>query len=288
MSMNSNNDVAYDEAGFEAFFKTHPNDATVMEDVPPPEPDDADGEINSDTTTTPDTTNPNDTVGDGGAATEGADGGGQNQASTDAANADNTAQSNPKITNQQAQAFAQMRIANKQQQQLINQIAQVVGVTNTNDPNAVMSALQGLVIKAQSQKQGIPEDVLARLTMLENKDQEHQKQQAYLAAGRGFHNIKEKFGLSDDGLEAFAKELIADGLNPYEQPIDLMREFKTRHFDELIEQAVQRGIDQEAKRAAKAGTQSSTPNSTVGAQNDSELPKINSVAELNKFLEENK
>jgi hypothetical protein len=188
----------------------------------------------------------------------------------------------------QAQAFAQMRITNQQQQQLINQIAQVVGITDTKDHNAVLGALQGLVIKAQSQKQGIPEEILAKINRLEGMEQEYQKQQAYLAAGRGFQTIKDKFELDDEALEGFAQELIADGLNPYEQPIDLLNEYRNRHFDELMEKAVQRGIEQEAKRAAKAGAQGSTPSSTTGGRADSEPPKINSVAELNKWLEENK
>lgn len=283
MDYQNNNNTDFDAAGFEAFFKTHPHDATVAEELPPDETNE--GADNAGTpdgaSATSDTSDTNNSVKtDDTATTDDGD-------ATNKDGADNT-QSVNKAVNQQAQAFAQMRIANKQQQQLINQIAQVVGVANTSDPNAVMTALQNLVIKAQSQKQGIPEEVLSRLNTLEASNQEYQKQQAYLAAGRGFHNIKEKFELDDDALESFARELIADGINPYEQVVDLMSEYRNRHFDELIEQAVQRGIAQEAKRAAKAGAQSSTPGATVGASDDSETPKINSVAELNKWLEENK
>jgi hypothetical protein len=70
--------------------------------------------------------------------------------------------------------------------------------------------------------------------------------------------------------------------------VDLVSEYRNRHFDELIEQAVQRGIAQEAQRAAKAGAQGSIPPDTTGGREDSEAPKINSVSELNKWLEENK
>lgn len=276
MNENANNTPAYDEEGFKAFFQSHPNDATVAEDVPTATDDadvsDVDNTDSDNTTDTPDNT-----------ATD--DGSGQGNDSDDAAPPDTSTQ---KSNNKQAQAFAQMRIANQQQQQLINQIAQVVGITDTKDHNAVIRALQELTIKAQSQKQGIPEEILMRLNQLENVNQEYQKQQAYLAAGRGFQTIKDKFNLDDNGLEAFAQELIADGINPYEHPVDLVSEYRNRHFDELMEQAVQRGIEQEAKRAAKAGTQGSTPTSTTGAREDSEPPKINSVAELNKWLEENK
>lgn len=280
-------DVAYDEEGFKAFFQTHPNDATI-EESPPDSTNDADTETDTpaagtqddgqadtpDSSTTPDADTPEQT------------------SNNDAANG--TASSDSKVTKtanadaKQAQAFAQLRIANQQQQQLIRQIAGVVGVTDTKDPAAMMNALQQLAIKAQSQQQGIPEEVLTRLNHLEHMNTEFQRQQAYLAAGRGFQTIKDKYGLDNDALEAFAQELIADGLNPYEQRVNLVNEYKLRHFDSMLEQAVQKGIDQEAQRAAKAGAQSSTPTTTSGGRADSETPKINSVAELNKWLEDNK
>ena len=280
MDVNENTNTAFDEAGFKAFFQSHPNDATVAEDMPSA----TDGADNTDTDTS---TTDGSTASDNSANTnqddntaDSADG----TAPNTEANKSTAAQSN----NKQAQAFAQMRITNQQQQQLINQIAQVVGITDTKDHAAVIGALQNLVIKAQTQKQGIPEEILAKINRLEGMEQEYQKQQAYLAAGRGFQNVKDKFGLDNEALENFAQELIADGLNPYEQLLDLVGEYRNRHFDELIEQAVQRGIEQEAKRAAKAGAQSSTPLDTTGGRADSDPPKINSVAELNKWLEENK
>lgn len=264
----------FDPEGFEAFFKTHPNDATIEE---PP--------VDSNTGTPDDTTTNVDNPTDESNNTDGA------ASNTTDVNKD-TNTSDDKATkpanNQQAQAFAQMRIANKQQQQLLNQIAAVVGVKDTKDSNAVMEALQGLVIKAQSEKQGIPQEVLERLHILEERDQEYQRQQAYLAAGRGFQMVKDKFNLNDESLEAFAKELVQEGLNPYETPLNLVLEYQNRHFDELIDQAVQRGITQEAQRSAKAGSHSSTPDQTKGGSSDDSEKKINTVADLNKWLEEHK
>jgi hypothetical protein len=275
MDVNENNNTAYDEAGFKAFFQSHPNDATVAEDIP-----DA-----TDTADAADESNPNGT--DTGAESDNQSADQQDNGTDNNANDTNTSADN-KSNAKQAQAFAQMRIANQQQQQLINQIAQVVGITDTKDHNAVIKALQNLAIKAQSQKQGIPEEVLAKINRLEGMEQEYQRQQTYLAAGRGFQSIKDQFKLDDNALESFAQELIADGLNPYENPVDLMSEYRNRHFDELIAQAEQRGMEQEAKRAAKAGTQGSTPPDTTGGRAESDAPKIETVADLNKWLEENK
>jgi hypothetical protein len=279
MDVNENNNTAFDEAGFKAFFQSHPNDATIAEDLPPADNAGDSGADNPDNNGVGDanTEDPGNNAIDNGSGNDDA---AQNSAQSDTS----TQRSNDK----QAQAFAQMRIANQKQQQLINQIAQVVGIADTKDHNAVIQALQNLAIKAQSQKQGIPEEILTKLNRLEGMEQEYQKQQAYLAAGRGFQNIKDQFKLDDTALENFAQELIADGLNPYEQMIDLVGEYRNRHFDELIEQAVQRGIAQEAQRAAKAGAQGSTPPDTTGGRAESEPPKINTVADLNKWLEENK
>ena len=279
--------VAYDEEGFKTFFQTHPNDATI-EELPPDSTNDAGTETDTPAAGTQD----EDQVDTPASSTTPDADPSEQTSDNDAANG--TASSDSKVTKtanadtKQAQAFAQLRIANQQQQQLLRQIAGVVGVTDTKDPAAMMNALQQLAIKAQSQQQGIPEEVLTRLNHLEHMNTEFQRQQAYLAAGRGFQTIKDKYGLDNDALEAFAQELIADGLNPYEQRVNLVNEYKLRHFDSMLEQAVQKGIDQEAQRAAKAGAQSSTPTTTSGGRADSETPKINSVAELNKWLEDNK
>lgn len=280
--MDNNNNAAYDREGFEAFFKAHPNDATIAEDLPattsdPDSTDDDDTNTNTDTG-----------AGDNGTSDTGAGDQNNNSTSSDTGAEPPAGDANKATDTKQAQAFAQMRIANQQQTQLIKQIAGVLGVDNTKDPQAMMTALQQLTVKAQAQKQGIPEEVLSRINQLENVNLEYQRQQAYLAAGRGFQTIKDKYGLDDDGLEAFAQELIADGINPYERPVDLVSEYKLRHFDDLIAQATQKGIDQEAQRAAKAGAQGSTPSDTTGGRADSDPPKINSVAELNKWLDENK
>ena len=278
--MDNNNNAAFDAEGFEAFFRTHPNDATIAEDLPATDSDpDTTDTGGAATTTTDADDNPADT---------GAGAQNNNQTPPDAATEPPADGNNKTTDTKQAHAFAQMRMANQQQAQLIKQIAGVLGVDNTKDPQAMMAAVQQLAVKAQAQKQGIPEELISRLNQLENTNLEYQRQQAYLAAGRGFQTIKDKYGLDDAGLEAFAQELIADGVNPYERPVDLVSEYKLRHFDDLIAQATQKGIDQEAQRAAKAGAQGSTPSDTTGGRADSDPPKINSVAELNKWLDENK
>ena len=120
----------------------------------------------------------------------------------------------------------------------------------------------------------------------EEQAAEHEKQNLLIAAGRGFQALKTQHHLTDEDLNNFADELIADGLNPYEQPVDLLREYRNRHFDDLINAAVQRGIQQEAERSAKASRQSTTPSHSNGDTEPTTEGKINTVEGLNKWLEE--
>lgn len=266
--MDNNNNLNYDPEAFKEFFGTHQTDVNVPDDITTPETveeetdvDVDDSTVNTDATTTDDNTD-----------------------STDDAQQDTTKQQRAK--NNANAVFAQMRTQNKKQQQVLNQIAQQLGVQDTSNPDAVLNALQTLATKAQAQKQGIPEEFLQRFRNLEEQAAEHEKQNLLIAAGRGFQALKTQHHLTDEDLNNFADELIADGLNPYEQPVDLLREYRNRHFDDLINAAVQRGIQQEAERSAKASRQSTTPSHSNGDTEPTTEGKINTVEGLNKWLEE--
>jgi hypothetical protein len=191
-------------------------------------------------------------------------------------------------SDKQAVAFAQMRIETARQKKLINNIAQVLGITDVSDDKAVMNAVNNAVIKAQSAKQGIPTEVMQRLHTLEERDQEYTRQQAYITAGQGFQKIKNDYGLDNQALNAFADELIAAGINPYEQVVDVYTEYRLRHYDDIIKAAEERGRLQEMERANKANTNASTPNQQKGAANEGNPPQINTIEGLNEFLEKHK
>ena len=73
----------------------------------------------------------------------------------------------------------------------------------------------------------------------------------------------------------------------FEQQVDLVSEYKLRNFDNLIKAAEERGAKAEAERASRASSQSTTPNAKQGMQ-EPEKGKITSIADLNKWLEDNK
>lgn len=186
---------------------------------------------------------------------------------------------NPQHSQQerQAQAFAQMRVQNRQMQQTLQGLAQLVGIDPSN-MSQIHNAVQQKLLEAEAQKQNVPPELLGRLQMLEKQNNERE---AYL----GFQKVKDSFNLSDEALQQFADSLIADGINPFETKVDLVNQYVTRNYEALLESARQRGIQEEAERAAKATQQSTQPGNKSGK--DKEVPdKINTISDLDKFLSE--
>ena len=192
-------------------------------------------------------------------------------------------QDKPKPDNKQAKAWAEMRVQNKNYEKILKGVAGVLGVEGTN-PDAMLQALNDKVNEAQAKAQGVPKELLERLNQLEERDkmfeQEEIKRNAYL----GFQNLKNDFGLDDKALSSFADELIQEGLNPFEQHVDIETAFIKTHYKDLISQAEERGIKREQERAAKANTQGSTPNNKNG-QDPGGVQKINNIADLNKWYD---
>lgn len=192
-------------------------------------------------------------------------------------------QDKPKPDNKQAKAWAEMRVQNKNYEKILKGVAGVLGVDGTN-PDTMLQALNDKVNEAQAKAQGVPKELLERLNQLEERDkmfeQEEIKRNAYL----GFQNLKNDFGLDDKALSSFADELIQEGLNPFEQHVDIETAFIKTHYKDLITQAEERGIKREQERAAKANTQGSTPNNKNG-QDPGGVQKINNIADLNKWYD---
>ena len=177
----------------------------------------------------------------------------------------------------QARAFAQMRIQNSQMKQTLQSLAQLVGL-DANNLDGVSKAVQDKLLQNQAKQQNLPPEVLGRLQALERQNNERE---AYL----GFQKVKDSFNLTDAELSEFADSLIANGLNPFAQHVDLYNEYIVNNYDKLIEKAKQDGIREEAERAAKAAKQSTVPGNKSGK--DKGLPdKINTMQDLDKFLSE--
>lgn len=184
--------------------------------------------------------------------------------------------------NKQSQAFAAMRVELSQKNKMLENVATILGL----DPKSKdsMSQLQSKLTEALAKKQGIPTETLERLNRLEEMEQQRNVEQVRNNAFLGFQKVKTQFKLTDDELQSFANELVADGKNPFLTPLDLVTEYKLKNFDKLLEKAKNQGAQDEIARAAKANNNASTPGKKQGGAADSDPDKITTVKQLNDWL----
>ena len=182
------------------------------------------------------------------------------------------------------QAFAQMRIENKNMKNLMKGIGEVLGV-QSDDPQQLQTALQDALVNAKAQQQNIDPKILQELETLKNKHAEYEQEEIRRDAYLGFQRIKDDFGLEDKSLQNFADQLVAEGVNPFEQRVDVKREYIIRNYDKLMQEAEQRGIEKEAQRSKKAETHGTKPSDKTG-QTHEDPAKITSISELNKYFKD--
>lgn len=236
---------------------------------------------------------------DGNQNTNQDDGQANNQTDVDTNKAPNTEQTTNSNTNQQPNktdakpnkindAFARLRTQNAQYEKTLKGVATVLGIdakdVNTED---LLKVLQDKVVNEQAKQQNVPPELLKRLNSLEQDKQDRELRDLRTQAFLGFQRVKDKFNLTDDALQDFASELQLDGINPFETPINLETAYIQKHFNDLIAAAKEQGIQEEQARANKASTNSSTPATKRGAEDNKDSSEnIKTVADLTKWFNE--
>ena len=190
----------------------------------------------------------------------------------------------PSADTKAGRAFAQLRVQNAQYRKTLNGIAKILGVTDTSDPDTLIAQLNKVILEKEAKDKNVPAELLERLQILEERDREYTQKQIAEYAYLGFQRVKDLFNLDDAGLQKFADELVAAGINPFETKVDVVREYKLLHFDELIQAAVEQGIKQEQARAAKAANHSTAPKPQKGPGQSGNPEKITTVAQLNDWM----
>ncbi len=183
-----------------------------------------------------------------------------------------------------AQAFAQMRVENKKYQKMITGIAEMLGVQDVTNPEAVTQVIEQKLIEAEAKKQNVPPEMLARLQQLELHNQEYIQNQTRQVAYAGFQKVKDSFKLTNQEVEQFATALQQQGLNPFDKPLDLVKEYRVLNFDKLLADAEAKGAQAEIQRSTKAQNQGSTPNTKQG-QGDVDEVKITTVKDLDAWFD---
>ena len=188
--------------------------------------------------------------------------------------------------NKQNSAFAQMRIQNKELSDLLMNLAQATGQTPKNIAEAQTILKEGLT-KVVSKNRNIPEDVLREMEEDKKALAEFKQTQARQKALAGFQAVKEAHRLSRDDINQFADKLIENKLNPFEQDLDLVKEYRNLYFDQLIAKAKEEGVQEERARSLKAQQNSTTPSTQKGLPENAgnQLTPIKSVADLNDLLD---
>ena len=186
----------------------------------------------------------------------------------------------------QNQAFAQMRIQNKELTDLLMNLAQATGQNPKNIAEAQTMLKEGLT-KVVSKNRNIPEDVLREMEEDKRALAEFKQTQARQKALAGFQQVKDLHELSREEVNSFADKLIEKNLNPFEQDIDLVKEYRNLYFDDLIAKAKEAGVQEERARSLKAQQNSTTPSTQKGLPEDTgnQGNPIKTVADLDKLLD---
>lgn len=184
------------------------------------------------------------------------------------------------------QAFAQMRVENKELKNLMKGIGDVLGVQDTDNPDELKKALNDQLVQAQAKQKNVDPELLQEMQQLRTKQEQYEQDEIRRQAYLGFQNVKQEFGLEDSALQDFADQLVSEGLNPFEQKMDLKTQYIQRNYSKLLQEAEERGAQKEAQKSAGAEKHSTTPSTKTGQQ-QGEPTKINSVHELNEYFKQN-
>lgn len=182
-------------------------------------------------------------------------------------------------------AFAEMRIRTQQYEKTLKSLGELLGAQDTSNPENLLNLVQERIVQAQAKQQNIPVEILQKLNMLESEAQRNQQQAIQQQALVGFQTVKNQFGLDDAGLDKFAEELASQGINPFAQPVDLIKTYRDIHWQDIMQKEIQKAVEVERQRALKAATQSTTPSSTTGGA-ATPPSQINSASELDAWFKD--
>ena len=233
------------------------SDATDIADETSAETDaDAKSEVNTETTQQDST------------STESTESNPATESKTETASAQTPTEDTPldpeeKFQSKRDSAFAQMRIQNKEMTDLIMNLAKATGQNPKNMAEAQAMLNEGLT-KVVSKNRNIPEDVLREMEEDKKQLAALKQTQARQNALAGFQQVKDTFQLSRNDVNDFADKLIEKNINPYEQNVNLVEQYKLIYFEQLIAKAKEQGVQEERARSLKAQQNSTTPTNQNG------------------------
>ena len=193
-------------------------------------------------------------------------------------------QSKPTPDEKKEYAFAQQQHEISELTALLGKVAEANGIKFENKKD-LMNKLNDSAIESMAQKQGVPAELLREMEQLKNDAAQWKRYQHEQSAAQGFKAVQDEYNLTQDQLNSFAVELDAAGLNPFTQNVNVLNEYKIRHFDDIVQAKIQAGIEAALRNDGAANQNSSTPSSMQGASGSTLSPdKVDTVAKLNALL----
>ncbi len=182
-------------------------------------------------------------------------------------------------------AFGQLRQENNELAAILGKIAQANGIqyANTRD---LMGKLNDDAISKLAQKQNVPVELLREMDALRAGQQQWQQSQREQVAFAGFQTLMSQYGLSQDDLKAFAVELDGAGRNPFTQDINVVDEYRLRHFDDIVAKRAEAAVKEALAKSSAADSHSSTPGTQQGAGSGDGGQKITTLEGLNNLLKD--
>ena len=190
----------------------------------------------------------------------------------------------PQQTDKSAAAFAEMRTRLKEQEDLLKELGKTLGIEG--DAKAVVAKLKSIQTEKQAKQAGVPPEIMQRLQALEAEKAERAEQDRKVAVYNQIGHFQKTMGLSQADTMDFLRQLAAAGKNPFEKEIDLKSEYIVLNFERLQKEAVQKALEDQAKRDQHANEHSSTPTRQTGA-GEPPQSEIKTVDDLTGFLRAN-
>lgn len=176
----------------------------------------------------------------------------------------------------QARAFAEMRVENAKYKKLVKQMADAEGIT----PEEYLKKLEDQAVATRATALQTSPEVLRRLDAAEAalREQEDLRVQNHIQSE--FGNLQRTFNLTEAELSAFAEQLAQKGHDFRNVSTDYAVLYRGLNHDILIEKERQAWISRNQKAVEHAPKTVTTTGSGAGVQ----TPKINSVADMEAFL----
>ena len=186
--------------------------------------------------------------------------------------------------NKQAHAFAEMRKTISEQNKVLEDIGKVLGVSGK--PEEILAGLQKVTNAQKAKDAGVPPEIMARLTALENEKVQRDAEDRKIRTYASINQFQRTMGLDQNQLNGFLSQLAQAGKNPFERDIDLRAEYLVMNFDRLQQEAIQKALQNQAALDNKAQAQSTNPGTKVGG-GDNKTTEIKTMDGLDAFLKAN-